>query len=112
MLAPQGAEHPELNLIRLAAEALDDQRIFIPAEGDGIEDFLGYWHALRIPVSAPTALLSELEAHLLAKGDEGGEARSVREFRGVGPVSHLESDTHSLSLTSFELNPAKRPHLN
>ena len=48
MLAPERAEHPELDLVGLAAEALDDESVLIAADSDGIQDILGYGHALRI----------------------------------------------------------------
>ena len=48
VLAPEGAEHAELDLVGLAAEALDDEVVFVAGEGDGVEGGLVYGHGLRI----------------------------------------------------------------
>ena len=48
VLAPERAEHAELDFVRLAAEAFDDEVVFVAAEGDGVEDCLVYGHVLRI----------------------------------------------------------------
>ena len=37
-----------LNLVRLAAQAFDDEVVFVAAEGDGVEDVLIYGHVFRI----------------------------------------------------------------
>ena len=48
VLAPERAEQAELDLVGLAAEALDDEVVFVAAESDGVEDFLVYGHVFRI----------------------------------------------------------------
>ena len=48
VLAPHRAEHAELDLVRLAAQALDDQVVLVAAEGDGVEDLLVCGHVFRI----------------------------------------------------------------
>jgi hypothetical protein len=48
VLAPERAEHAELDFVRLAAKALDDERVFVAAEGDGVEGLLIYGHEFSI----------------------------------------------------------------
>ena len=45
VLAPEGAEHAKLDVVGLAPEALDEEVVFVAAEGDGIEGGLvdGHW---------------------------------------------------------------------
>jgi hypothetical protein len=45
VLAPEGAEEAEFNLVWFAAELLDDQVVFGAGEGDGIENGLVDGHA-------------------------------------------------------------------
>ena len=45
MLAPQGAEYPQLDLAGFAAQMRDDEVVLIAAEGDGVQGALIYGHA-------------------------------------------------------------------
>ena len=48
VLAPERPEKPELDFVRLAAEAFDDEIVFVAAERDGVEGFLVCGHVFRI----------------------------------------------------------------
>jgi hypothetical protein len=48
MLAPEGTEDAELDLVWLAAEALDDEVVLVAREGDFVEGGLLYGHVIRI----------------------------------------------------------------
>ncbi len=45
VLAPERAEHPELDFVGLASELLDQEVVFSAGKRDGIEGGLVYWHA-------------------------------------------------------------------
>jgi hypothetical protein len=48
VLAPEGAEEAQLDFVRLASEALDDQVIFVATEGYCVEGVLVCGHVFRI----------------------------------------------------------------
>jgi len=54
VLAPEGAEHTELDFVRLAAEALDDEVVLGALERDQVERGVVDWHVTRIPLREDT----------------------------------------------------------
>jgi hypothetical protein len=44
VFAPHGAEESEFHVVGFSANLLDDEVIFGPGEGDGVEGFLAGWH--------------------------------------------------------------------
>ncbi len=104
VLAPEGAEHAEFDLVGFAAEALDKEVVLVVAEGDGVEGGLCGWHVASVAGmrSSVASRQSSDGKQRTGAGSEVGcglgqlsEARSVQpcpdvtrpDFRGHSGVS-------------------------